>query len=106
MRRWRCLTLQGTPDLAGAMNSHASQSRSSGCVGRWPRVPKSFGVGTSPRPKWCCQMRLTMTRAVSGLLVLAIQSAKVARGLSGVGVVPADLAVRFALALEATVLGP
>ena len=28
--------------------------------------PKFDGVATIPRPKWCCQIRLTMTRAVSG----------------------------------------
>ena len=30
------------------------------------RAPKSLGVATMPRPKWCCQSRLTITRAVSG----------------------------------------
>ena len=35
-----------------------------GMVGGSPRVPKSLGVLTRPAPKWCCQMRLTMTRAV------------------------------------------
>ena len=29
-------------------------------------MPKSPGVRTRPAPKWCCQTRLTMTRAVSG----------------------------------------
>ena len=27
-------------------------------------MPKFSGVGTMPTPKTCCQMRLTMTRAV------------------------------------------
>ncbi len=29
-------------------------------------MPKSFSVSTSPRPKYCCQIRFTITRAVSG----------------------------------------
>ena len=29
--------------------------------------PKSLGVSTIPRPKWYCQMRLTIDRQVSGL---------------------------------------
>ena len=37
-----------------------------GMGGRFPMLPKSFGVSTSPRPKCCCQRRLTITRAVSG----------------------------------------
>ena len=45
------------------ISSPASQSSSSGCVGRSPCVPKSLGVATIPRPKWCCQSRLTITRA-------------------------------------------
>src|SRR5436190_21460759 len=45
------------------INSVASQSSSSGCVGGSPRLPKSLGVATMPRPRWCCQSRLTMTRA-------------------------------------------
>ena len=50
-----------------ATSSVASQSSSSGCDGGSPRTPKSLGVATIPRPKWCCQSRLTITRAVSGL---------------------------------------
>ena len=38
-----------------------------GVAGRFARTPKFDGVATIPRPKWCCQIRLTMTRAVSGL---------------------------------------
>ena len=30
-----------------------------------PCEPKSFSVSTKPRPKYCCQMRLTTTRAVT-----------------------------------------
>ena len=37
-----------------------------GWLGSAPRVPKSFVVSTSPVPKYCAQMRLTVTRAVSG----------------------------------------
>jgi len=33
------------------MNSAASQSSNSGCVGRSPVKPKSLGVATIPRPK-------------------------------------------------------
>ena len=50
-----------------SMNSSASQSSSSGCDGRSPILPKLLGVRTMPSPKWCCQRRLTITRAVSGL---------------------------------------
>ncbi len=46
-----------------SINSAASQSRSSGCVGRSPWTPKSLGVATIPRPRWCCQRRFTITRA-------------------------------------------
>ena len=61
------------------MNHTASQSSNSGCVGRDPILPKLFGVATSPRPKCCCQMRLTITRAVSGLLADAIHCASASR---------------------------
>ncbi len=58
-----------------------------------PRWPKSLGVATRPLPKWYCQMRLTITRAVSGLSLLAIQLASALRlpvevasmGGSGIG---------------------
>ena len=59
----RCSRLSLQPPR---MNSSASQSSSSGCVGRSPSTPKSPGVSTSPRPKWCIQTRLTSTRATSG----------------------------------------
>ena len=48
-----------------AISSPANQSSSSGCVGRSPWAPKSFGVRTNPSPKWCCHSRLTITRASS-----------------------------------------
>ncbi len=52
-----------------ATNSVASQSSSSGCVGMEPCAPKSSSVSTSPRPKYCIQMRFTVTRGVSGFLL-------------------------------------
>ena len=44
-------------------------------------VPKSSGVATIPSPKWCCQIRLTSTRAVRGLSLLAIARARSSRPL-------------------------
>src|SRR6476646_7851604 len=61
------------------MNQVASQSISSGCVGRAPILPKLLGVATSPLPKCCCQTRLTITRAVSVFWRLAIQRARASR---------------------------
>ena len=61
------------------MNSTANQSSSLGCVGGMPCEPKSFSVCTMPRPKKCCHMRLTATRARSGLLRSATQRAKSSR---------------------------
>ena len=66
-----CLTDQ--PD---STNSTASQSSSSGCEGRMPVLPKLLGVRTMPSPKWCCQIRFTITRAVKGLSRDAIQLPK------------------------------
>ena len=40
-----------------------------------------MGVATNPRPKCCCQIRLTITRAVSGLVGLAIHRASSSRPL-------------------------
>ena len=57
----------------------ASQSSNSGCVGRSPRRPKSLGVATMPWPKWCCQSRFTITRAVSGLSGCATHFASASR---------------------------
>src|SRR5262245_22976408 len=45
-------------------NSRASQSSSSGWLGGSPSRPRSLAVVTSPRPKCCCQTRLTITRVV------------------------------------------
>ena len=58
-----------------SVNSTASQSSSSGWVGASPVLPKLLGVRTIPSPKWSCQSRFTITRAVSGLSREAIHSA-------------------------------
>ena len=58
----------------------ASQSSSSGWLGRSPLVPKSLTVLTSPTPKWCCQSRLTRTLAVSGCSGETSQRASRVRG--------------------------
>ena len=44
-----------------------------------PRWPKSLGVAIRPCAKWYCHTRLTITRAVSGLSLLAIQFASALR---------------------------
>src|SRR5436190_15431999 len=49
-----------------SMNCVASQSRSSRCMGQSPCEPKSCTVLTNPVPKYICQKRFTVTRAVSG----------------------------------------
>src|SRR5258705_1554879 len=49
------------------MNSSASQSSSSGCVGWEPANPKSLSLSTRPLPKYVCHIRFTVTRAVRGL---------------------------------------
>src|SRR5262249_50861893 len=46
-----------------------------GCVGFEPIAPKLLGVATMPRPKWNCQIRLTIDRAVTGLSARASQRA-------------------------------
>ena len=58
------------------MNSMASQSSSSGCVGLSPWLPKSSLVCTSPRPNKASQKRFTVTRAVSGFSSLTSQRAR------------------------------
>ena len=58
------------------MNSDASQSSSSGCDGGVPCVPKSFSVSTRPRPKYACQKRFIVTRAVSGFFGSTIHLAR------------------------------
>src|SRR5262252_8568096 len=50
-----------------SMNSAASQSSSSGCVGGAPLRPKSKTLGTIGLPKCLAQMWLTATRAGNGL---------------------------------------
>src|SRR5438093_11147146 len=71
-----CIGLNFHPRLT---DSDASQSSNSGCVGGTPNLPKSFALATMPRPKWCCQIRLTITRAVTGLSFDAIQFARTER---------------------------
>src|SRR5690606_9817039 len=57
----------------------ASQSSSRGCVGFFPVAPKLLGLPAIALPKCHCQMRLTITRAVSVLSGLAIQFTKAVR---------------------------
>ena len=71
-----CMRLSFQPP---ATNSLASQLSRSGWVGFSPMKPKLFELRTMPRPKWCCQRRLAMTRAVIGLLPLATHSASTRR---------------------------
>src|SRR3978361_866898 len=68
-------------DHPDATNRRARWSRSAGWLGRSPILPKLLGVATSPRPKWCSQTRLTITRAVSGLSGLAMARARSSRPL-------------------------
>src|SRR5439155_10808175 len=63
----------------GFTNSLASQSSSSGWLGRSPWTPKSSVVFTSPVPKNVCQKRFTVARAVSGLSGETIQFATARR---------------------------
>ena len=51
---------------SGCMNSAASQSSSSGCVGHSPCEPRSSSAFDKPVPKNWRHRRLTKTRAVSG----------------------------------------
>ena len=60
-------------------SSVASQSSSSGCDGGSPWTPKFSAVLTRPVPKWCCQIRLTVTRAVSGFSGAASHRARPSR---------------------------
>ncbi len=85
----RCMCFTDQPER---MNSCASQSSSSGCEGFVPLRPKSLGVSTRPVPKCPCQMRFTITRAVSGFCGLAIQSASARRRslLGGVSAAVSD----------------
>ncbi len=54
-----------------------------GMAGDSPRTPKSLGVATIPRPKWCCQRRLTTTRAVRGLSERVSQRARASASARG-----------------------
>ena len=68
-----------------SMNSTASQSSSSGCTGNSPCAPKSSTVLTMPKPKYDCQKRFTVTRAVSGLARSTSQRARPRRSFGHSG---------------------
>ena len=53
-------------------------------MGGGVRTPKSLGVSTSGWPKTCSHKRFTITRAVSGLVGLAMASASSRRPLPSV----------------------
>ena len=74
------------------MNSTASQSRSALFEHGIPALPKSLGVETRPSPKWNCQIRLTITRDVSGCVGFVIHLAKtrrrpVVKGFGDLGII-------------------
>ena len=66
----RCIDFIDQPSCTKRV---ANQSSSSGWLGFSPRRPKSLAVATRPRPKWYCQMRLTITRVVRAFVGWAIQ---------------------------------
>ena len=68
----RCIAFTDQPD---STNRAASQSSSAGFDGAFSARAEVVGVRTRPSPKWCCQIRLTITRAVSGLSGRASHSA-------------------------------
>ena len=72
----RCIDLMLQP---WRTNSEANQSSSSEWVGRAPVLPKFARVFTIPVPKWCFQIRFTMTREVSGWSGRINQRAKAKR---------------------------
>ena len=59
----RCIALTLQPF---SMNSAASQSSSSGFIGVLALPPEIVGRADDSPPKWPCQMRFTITRAVNG----------------------------------------
>ena len=61
------------------MNSAASQFKRDSFEHSIPALPKSLGVATRPRPKWNCQIRLIITRDVSGCCELVIHLANASR---------------------------
>ena len=61
IRRCNCLS-----DQPSAISCTGEPIEQLGMTRPEPRVPKSLGVPTRPRPKWCCQTRLTITRAANG----------------------------------------
>src|SRR5215510_3619086 len=82
-----------SPSLqVGFINSTASQSSNSRCDGASLCMPKSSGVATNPAPKYCCQTRLTIERAVVGELRSTSHFAKASRS----GAAPAGKGCRNA----------
>ena len=77
-----CFTSQACVPSAchsGFMNSAASQSSNSGCVGHSPCDPMSSSTLVMPMPKNWRHSRLTKTRAVSGFCWLTSQLARSSR---------------------------
>ncbi len=72
----RCIALS---DQSFSSKLAANQSSNSGCVGRFPVEPKLLGLPAIALPKCHCQIRLAITRLVSGFFGLAIQVAKAVR---------------------------
>ena len=87
----RCIVLIDQPD---STNRRASQSSSKGWLGRPPRAPKLSGVATSPLPKCQRQIRLTITRLVSGCAGSVSQRASSSRPLWAALNVRRSVAVR------------
>ena len=74
----RCIALIDQPP---STNRRASQSSRGGLAGRSPRAPKLSVVCTSPWPKCQRQIRLTITRLVSGCAGSVSQRASSSRPL-------------------------
>ena len=72
----RCIALIDQPS---STNAAESQSSKRGCVGRLPVEPKLLGFPAIASPKCQSQMRLTITRLVSGFLESATQFANAMR---------------------------
>ena len=82
MVRIRCLMSQACVPSAchsGFMNSAASQSSSSGCVGHSPCEPRSSSIFEMPCRRTARHTRLTKTRAVSGFAGETSQFARSSR---------------------------
>src|SRR5204862_12957 len=72
-------------DQPPSRNFTASESSSAWLLGLLPVVPKLSGEVTRPCPNSHCQMRFTITRAVSGLPLASIHSASSRRPLLAAG---------------------